>query len=68
MKSHLCSLIAVLVMHVVDDIQCIYIYICLPLHHIDELAHYIIIIKNVAFNRTILRTNLLLGNFVYTTV
>ena len=68
MKSHLCSLIAVLVMHIVDDVQSIYIYVCLPLDHVNELAYNIIIVQNIADNRTILRTNLLLGNFVYTAV
>ncbi len=68
MESHLCSLIAVFVMHVVDDVQCIYIHVCLPLEHVNELIHNVVIIENVAGNRTVLRTNLFLGNFVDTAV
>ena len=68
MESHLCSLIAVLVMHVVDDVQCIYIHVCLPLEHVDELIHNIIVIQYIAADGTVLRTNLLLGNFVNTAV
>ena len=68
MKSHLCSLIAVFVMHVVDDVECIDIHVCLPLHHIHEFAVNIVIVKHIACYRTVLRTNLLLCNFVDTAV
>ena len=68
MKSHLRSLIAVFIMHVVDNIQSVYIHIRLPLQHIHEFAPNIIIVENIAFNRTILGSNLLLGNFVHTAV
>ena len=68
MKSHLCSLVAVLVVHVVDDVQGVNVNVSLPFDHVDELIHYIIVIQNIAYNRTIFRTNLFLGNFVNTTV
>ena len=55
-------------MHIVDNVQGIYIYICLPLQHVDELAPNIIIVKHIACHRTIFRTYLLLGNFIHTAV
>ena len=68
MKRHLCPFIAVFVMHIVDNIQGVYINVCLPLQHIDELAHNIVVVKHVTCNRTILGTYLLLGNFIHTAV
>ena len=55
-------------MHVVDDVEGIYINLSLPLHHIDELVHNIIIVKDVTGYRAILRSDLLLGNFIDTAV
>ena len=67
-QSHLCTLVAVLVVHVVDYVQSIYIYICQPLHHIFEHRHELIILDHIAFVLTILRSNLLLGYFIDTAV
>ena len=68
MKSHLNSLIRILIVHIVDNVQCIYIQTSQPLHHIVILSHYIIIIEVIACNRTILRTYLYLKSFVNTAV
>src|SRR5699024_10124820 len=68
MKSHLNSFVAVFVMHVVDDVQCIDIYLCKPFHHVTEFALYFIVIQIFGCDRTVLRSHLILGNFVHTTV
>ncbi len=55
-------------MHVVDDVECIDIHVCLPLHHIHEFAVHIVIVKHIACDRAVLRTNLLLCNLIHTAV
>ena len=55
-------------MHVLNQVQRIYIQVCQPLHHIIIALHYLVIIQVLGGNRTILRTYLLTGLLVNTAV
>ena len=67
-QSHLSPLIAVLVVHVVDDVQRVHIDVSLPLHHVHEFIHHVVVLKDVAAHRTVLGSDLLLCHFVNTAV
>ncbi len=68
MKSHLYLLIAVLVMHIVNHVECIYIYLCKPLHHSGILFHNIVIIQIIALDSSVFRSYLNTSHLVYTTI
>ena len=66
-ESHLSSLVEVLIVHVVDEVQCLDINSSKPLHHIHEARHELFVCQNVAFYWTVSRTALLASLRVYTT-
>ena len=51
-----------------DHVQCLYISLCEPCHHLIIFFHNFIVIKILGCDRTILRSNLLLGLLINTTV
>ena len=63
-QSHLDALVAVLIVHVVDCIKSVDINACKPAHHVQVLGEDIVVIKVLALNSTVLRTNLLAGFLV----
>ena len=68
MKSHLKALVAVFVMHVVNDIQSIHIYVRQPAAHIVITLHYLVIIKIFRGDGTVFWSHLLLCDLVHTAV
>ncbi|CCZ35846.1 uncharacterized protein BN747_01032 [Firmicutes bacterium CAG:646] len=68
MKSHLNSLIAVFVMHIMNDVQSVYIYLSQPFHHLVKSFHYFIVIQVFRSDRTIFRSYLFLAHFIHTAV
>ena len=67
-QSHFSSLIEVLVMHILDQVQGIYIYAYQPVHHYLVLTDHFIIIKVFRSNWCVLWTNLLFGLHITSTV
>ena len=67
-KSHLQTLVAVFVMHIVDDVQAVYINTGQPLHHIVVAIHNLIVIQILRGNRTVFRSYLLFADLIYTAV
>ena len=67
-KGHLKPLIAVAVVVIVDDIQCIYIDFGQPLHHILISIHYLIIIQILGGDGAVLGAHLLAADLVYAAV
>ena len=67
-QSHLDALVAVLIVHVVDCIKSVDINACKPAHHVQVLGEDIVVIKVLALNGTVLRTNLLAGLLVTTAI
>ena len=66
-KSKFCCLIEVLIVHVMDKIQGVYVDVCEPFHHIHELRHELFIGNHVAFDWAKCWTALLACLVVYTT-
>ena len=62
-QGHLCCLIVVFIMHVVDHVQCINIQLGQPLHHLVIFLHYFIVIKVLGSNWLVSRSYLLLCVF-----
>ena len=67
-QCHLGCLIVIFIMHILDQVQCIYIDICKPIHHCIILLHNLIIIKVLRSNWLILWSNLYFILLVNTTV
>ena len=67
-ESHLDALVAVLIVHVVDCIKSVDINASKPAHHVHILGEDIVVIKVLALNCTVLRTNLLAGLLVTTAI
>ena len=67
-KSHLGSLVVVLIVHVVDKVQSVYIDGSEPCHHSVVLLHNLIIIKVLRCDRSVSRTYLSLSLSVDTAV
>ena len=67
-QSHLQTLVGVLIVHIMNDVERIYINLCKPLHHSLVLVHYVIIVEVIALNCTIIRTYLLAADFINTAV
>jgi len=44
-QSHLGSFVVILIMHVLDQVQYVYIQSSEPVHHLVVFSHYFIIIK-----------------------
>ena len=66
-ECELCSLIEVLVVHVMDEVQCVYIDTSQPLHHIHEARHELIVCYDITLYWTISRSTLLTCLAVNTT-
>ena len=67
-QSHLDALVAVLVMHVVDDVERVDIHAGKPLDHVLVLGHHVVEVQGVALDRAELRADLLLGDLVHAAV
>src|SRR5699024_11416957 len=67
-KRHLSSLIVVLIMHVVDHVQCINIQLGQPLHHLVIFLHNLVIVKVLGCDRSVQRRYLLFCLLVNTAV
>ena len=65
-ECHLRSLVEVLVVHIVDDVQGLHVDTGEPVHHVHEARHELVVCQHVALDRTELRTALLTGLGVYT--
>ena len=57
-ERHLRSLIVILVMHVLDEVQDVDIQACQPVHHLIVLVHHLIIIEIFRGDRRVLRPDL----------
>ncbi|MNZ91866.1 hypothetical protein D3C78_1108650 [compost metagenome] len=58
MKRHFNAFVAIFIMHVVNDVECIYIQFSEPFHHWGETFHNFIVIKVFGSDWLIFRTNL----------
>ena len=67
-QSHFSSFVIILIVHVLDKIQDIYIKTGKPIHHDVKTMHYFIIIKIITGNSTIFRTYLYTGFLINTAV
>ena len=68
MESHLEAFIAVLVVHIVDDVECVYIKLSEPCHHIIILLHNLIIIEVFGSDRSELGSYLSTADLINTAV
>ena len=60
-ESHLRCLIIILVMHILNNVQRIYIKLCQPVHHGVILLDHLIVIQILRSNRLIWRSYLYFG-------
>ena len=67
-QCHLGCFIVIFIMHVVNHVQCLYIRLCKPCHHLVVFIHDFIIVKYIACDRTIFRSNLYFIFLIDTTV
>ncbi len=67
-KGHLNPLIAVFVMHIVNDIQRIHIHAGQPAHHVMIPLHHLVIFQIFRRDGLILRSHLHLADFIYAAV
>ena len=67
-QSHLCCLIVVFVMHVMDHVQSSNVQMSQPVHHNVVFLHNLIIVQILAGDRLIFRSNLLFCLLVFTAV
>ena len=63
-QGHLQALVAVLVVHVVNDVEGVDVDLGQPLHHVAVLGHDVVVVEVVALDRTELRADLLAGLLV----
>ena len=68
MQSHLQLLVAVLVVHVVDDVQSVYVHTGQPTHHIVVAFHNLVVIQILGGDGAVLGADLLTADFVHTAV
>ena len=68
MKCHLNTFVAVFIVHIMDNVKCIYIKPCEPFHHGIVFFHNIVKVKIFCCYRTVFRTNLDFKTFVHTSV
>ena len=57
-ESHLSCLIVIFIVHILDQVQDVYIDSCQPVHHQVILMHHLVIIKILGGDRCVLRTSL----------
>ena len=62
------SLIAVLIVHIVDNVEGVDVKSCQPLHHIHVLFPYVIEVEVLSVNRSEFRTYLESETLVHTAV
>ena len=67
-QSHLNALVAVLVVHVVNDVQRVDVHASEPLHHVVVLGHNVVVIERIALDGAVLGADLLLGDLVNTAI
>ncbi len=67
-ECHLSCLIVVLVMHILNQVQGVYIETCKPIHHLVVLLHNFIEVKDIGSDGLVLRTYLHLVLLIDTTV
>ncbi len=67
-QRHQRGFVAVLVVHVVDDVQCSDVLFSQPVHEVIHALHHFIIVQDIAFDRLRFRTNLHFQFFVNATV
>src|SRR5574344_1073396 len=67
-ECHLGCLIEVLIVHIVNQVQCLDIYRSQPLHHIHEFRHEFIVSHHITLDWLISRTTLFTGLGIHTTV
>ena len=67
-ECHFESLVAVLVVHVVDDAERVAVNTCQPLHHLVELLHHLFVFEIFARDGGEEGRDLLAVHFVHTTV
>ena len=58
-ERQLCCLVEVLIVHVVDEVQCLHINASQPVHHIHETWHELLVSQYITLNGAILRTALI---------
>ena len=67
-ESHLCCLVVVLVMHIMDHVQGTYIEVSQPVHHSVVFLNDLIIIQILGSDRLIFRSYLIAGLLINTAV
>ena len=67
-QCHLSCFVVILIMHVVDHVQCVNIQLGQPLHHLIVTFHYFIVIQIFRSNRSVSRSYLCFCLLIYTTV
>ena len=67
-ERHLNLLVAVLIVHIVNNVESVYVHAGEPTHHIVVSLHNLIIVKVLRGDRTVLRSDLLTGDLVHTAV
>ena len=67
-KRHLESLVVVLVVHVVDDLQSIDVSLCQPTHHLLKFRHEFLICEVIASDRSKTRSDLFARHLIATTI
>ena len=67
-QGHLNALVAVLVVHVVDDVQRVHIHPGQPLHHVVEALHHVLVVQVLVGDGAEAGAHLLLADFVHAAV
>ncbi len=67
-KSHLSSFVVIFIMHILNQVQNIYIQTCQPVKHAVITFHNLIIVKVFGRNRFVGRSDLIKFFFVHTTI
>ena len=67
-KSHLSSFVVIFIMHILNQVQNIYIQTCQPVKHAVITFHNLIIVKVFGRNRFVGRSDLIKFFFIHTTI
>ena len=67
-QGHLDALVAVLVVHVVDDVQGVHIHPGQPLHHVVEALHHVLVVQVLVLDGAEAGANLLFADLVHAAV
>ena len=68
MERHLYLFVAILIVHIVDDVEHIYIHAREPLHHLVVFVHYLVVIEILGRDGSVFRSYLLARNLVDSSV